>query len=279
MERRSIVMMMSLTLLSACGGGGDAAVTSGGGSPPATPGSWFQPVPLTSFQWQLEGVLNKSYPAEVYDVDLFDTSESDIASLQARGRKVVCYFSAGSYENWRSDAGRFVSAALGAPLDDWEGERWLDIRRSDVRSIMLARLDLAANKGCDGIEPDNVDGYVNSSGFQLTPQDQLEYNRFLAAASHQRQLGIGLKNNLDQIPDLVGEFDFAVNEQCFEYDECDALAPFVVANKAVFVVEYQNRLVSNSAARSATCAEAASRQLTLLVMPLELDDRFRLACP
>lgn len=42
---------------------------------------------------------------------------------------------------------------------------------------MQARLDLAVQKGCDGVEPDNVDGYQNNSGFPLTAQDQLAYNR------------------------------------------------------------------------------------------------------
>ena len=40
------------------------------------------------------------------------------------------------------------------------------------------------------------------------------------------------------MPALVGSFDFAVNEQCAEYCECDALAPFVRAGKAVFHAEY-----------------------------------------
>jgi len=38
---------------------------------------------------------------------------------------------------------------------------------------------------------------------------------------------------IEQIPDLVDVFDFAVNEQCVKYDECDVYAPFVRAGKPV----------------------------------------------
>jgi hypothetical protein len=49
---------------------------------------------------------------------------------------------------------------------------------------------------------------------------------------------VGLKNDLDQIGDLVGDFDWALNEQCYEYSECDLLQPFINAGKAAFGVEY-----------------------------------------
>jgi hypothetical protein len=123
--------------------------------------------------------------------------------------------------------------------DGWNGERLLDIRRLDVLApIMAARFDLCRQKGFDGVAADLVDGYVQDSGFPLTAADQLTYNRMLADLAHERGLSIGLKNDLDQVADLVDEFDFAVNEQCFQYEECDRLAPFVRAGKAVFTAEY-----------------------------------------
>ena len=56
---------------------------------------------------------------------------------------------------------------------------------------------------------------------------------------HDRGMAVGLKNDLDQIPELVEDFDFAVNEQCAQYDECETLTPFIEADKAVFHVEYE----------------------------------------
>ncbi len=56
----------------------------------------------------------------------------------------------------------------------WAGEYWLDIRQIDLLGpIMEARLDIAAAKGCDAVDPDNVDGYTNDTGFNLTCADQL----------------------------------------------------------------------------------------------------------
>ncbi len=202
-------------------------------------GIW-QPAPGTSWQWQLSGDIDTSYDVEMYDIDLFDTPQSTIDLLHENGRVVICYFSAGSFENWRSDAGQFPPSVLGKTLDGWSDERWLDIRQiSQLEPVMSARLDLAAAKACDGVEPDNVDGYNNDTGFSLTAQDQLDYNTWLATAAHSRNLSIGLKNDLDQIPVLVSHFDWALNEQCYQFNECDLLRPFTDAGKAVFGVEYQ----------------------------------------
>lgn len=201
------------------------------------PARW-QPVPGTNWQWQLQGNLDLSLAVDVYDIDLFDTPAGTIAALQAEGKRVICYFSAGSFEPWRSDAAGFPEAVKGKKMDGWD-ELWLDIRNLEALApVMRARLELAAQKGCDAVEPDNVDAYANDSGFPLTAADQLAYNRFLAAEAHAYGLAVGLKNDLDQVKVLEPYFDFAVNEECFKYSECELLTPFVEAGKAVFGAEY-----------------------------------------
>jgi hypothetical protein len=203
-----------------------------------SPGVWV-PEPNTSWQWQLSGPVNQSYDAQMYDIDLFDNDASVVASLHAKGRRVVCYLSAGSWENWRSDAKQFPASVLGKPLDGWSDERWLDVRQLDLLApIMRARLDLCKQKGFDAVEPDNIDGYQNDTGFAISYQEQLRYNQFLATEAHARGLSIGLKNNLDQVRDLLPYYDWAINEECFQYNECNKLMPFVNAGKAVFNVEY-----------------------------------------
>lgn len=241
-------------------------------------GNWYRPDAGISWQWQLSETVNTSYDVDLYDIDLFDSSPELIKSLQSQGRKVICYFSAGSYEQWREDAKDFQSSELGKPLDGWDEERWLDIRSANVSAIMARRMDLAAEKGCDGVEPDNVDGYTNESGFKLSAADQLSFNRQLASAAHERGLAVGLKNDLDQVPELVAHFDFAVNEQCFEYSECEVLSPFSKAGKPVLNTEYQAQYVDDAAARKAMCQQASSLGLSSLVLPLDLDDSFRLSC-
>jgi hypothetical protein len=154
-------------------------------------------------------------------------------------------------------------------LDGWVGERWLDIRSTDVRALMQARLDLAEQKNCDAVEPDN------DTGFNLTAADQLVFNLFLSQQAHARHLVIGLKNDLDQVAELASQYDFAVNEQCAEFAECDLLTPFITQHKPVLQVEYQQRYVDQPAARDALCVDSAKRHFSTLVLPLLLDDTFR----
>jgi hypothetical protein len=204
-----------------------------------TVGEIWRPAPGTTWQWQLQGTIDTSFDVEMYDIDLFDVPPATIAQLKDAGREVVCYFSAGSREDWRPDAGNYPPIVLGDPLDGWAGEVWVDIRRLDLLGpILEARLDLASSKGCTGVEPDNVDAYQNSSGFPLTAADQLAFNRWLASEAHLRGLSIGLKNDLDQVSDLEPDFDWVINEQCYQYAECHLLQPFIDAGKAVFGVEY-----------------------------------------
>ncbi len=274
-------------LLTGCGSssesGGDSDDRSDASSEidfeaPITEGDWYRPNLFVSWQWQLQGTINTGYTVEIYNIDLFDATISEIQQIQASGRKVVCYFSAGSYEEWRDDAASFPAAALGSTLDGWEGERWLDIRSEAIENIMVARLDLAEAKGCDGVEPDNMDGYTNGSGFALTAQDQLAYNRFIANAAHARELSVGLKNDLEQIESLLEYYDFAVNEQCFEYDECGLLTPFIDADKPVLNAEYKQAYVDDTSARQALCNDSINLQFSTLILPLELDDSFRMSC-
>jgi hypothetical protein len=199
----------------------------------------WRPEPGLSWQWQLQGQLDVSVAADVYDVDGFDTSKRQVHRLHDRNRKVICYISAGAWERWRPDAGRFPARVLGRS-NGWAGEKWLDIRRLAVlKPIMRGRLDMCARKSFDGVEFDNVDGYTNNTGFPLSGRDQKRYNRWLAQAAHHRGLAAGLKNDLGQIRALEGDFDFAVNEQCFQYSECGQLRRFIDRDKAVFHVEYE----------------------------------------
>ncbi|HEY9107539.1 MAG TPA: endo alpha-1,4 polygalactosaminidase [Roseateles sp.] len=269
--------------MAACGGGGER-LTSGGDTgglgttpPPAKTGAWV-PTISDTWQWQLKGVVNTSYAVAVYDVDLFDTPQATIDALKAAGRRVVCYFSAGSSENWRGDFARFTSTDMGNALDQWPGERWLDTRSSNVRAIMLARLDLAASKRCDGVEPDNMDGYTNGPGFALTADTQLDYNRFIANQARARGLAVGLKNDIDQLTALEPYFDFAVNEQCHQYAECDGYAVFTTKGKPVFNAEYANTWVTDAAARTVLCTAARAANLRTLVLAEALDDSLRLSC-
>jgi len=230
------------------------------------PGGWWRPTKGLTWQWQLDGKpIDLSVDAEVFDVDLWATPESTIDELHDQGRKVICYLSAGSWEPYRPDADRFPAEVLGPAVDGWPDERWLDIRRLDLlEPLMAARLDLCRDKGFDGVEPDWMDNHTQDTGFDITADDQLRYNRRLAEMAHERGLAIGLKNDLGQVAELAELFDFAVVEQCAEFDECEMLLPFLDRDKPVFHAEYD-------LPTSAFCAESRRLGLSSIRKRLDLD--------
>ena len=230
----------------------------------ASAGIW-KPALNTSWQWQLTAPVDQSVNAQVYDIDGFDNAASVVSSLHAQGRKVICYIDAGTYENWRPDASQFPSSVKGNGVDGWAGEQWLDVRNITVLGpIMQARMNMCKTKGFDAVELDNMDGYTNTTGFPLTASDQLTYNTWVANQAHARGLSVGLKNDLDQITQLLPFFDWELDEQCFQYNECDQLMPFINAGKAVFEVEYS--LDTNQ-----FCAQANTLNFNSLKKDLNLD--------
>ncbi|MEY4578070.1 MAG: hypothetical protein RL701_2773 [Pseudomonadota bacterium] len=253
------------------GSGGAGAVASAAGADASAPssGQIWQPKPGATWQWQLTGKVDTSVDAEMYDIDLFTNPAATIDTLHAAGRVVICYFSAGTYEPDRPDSDALAKTGLGSVLDGWPDEKWLDIRLPAVRDLMKARLDLAKEKGCDGMEPDNVDGFDNDNGLGLTEKDALDYDKFLATESHARGLSVGLKNSLGLAASLVSSFDWALDEECLQYDECDSLVPFISAGKAVFHCEYAK-------STNGICG-AAPAGFSTIVKNLDLD-AFRLTC-
>ena len=262
--------LLGLILLAACASPFPAADSPSPTKPvtsvPHAP--YWTPSPGSSWQIQFSGNLDTSLNVDIFFLDLFDTPESVIADLRARGVKVVCYFSAGTHEDWRPDADQFPESILGKNLPDWPGERWLDIRElQTLGPIMLGRIRLAVQKGCDGVDADNVDGYLNDTGFPLTSNDQLAYNIFLANAAHQNGLSIGLKNDLEQVERLLPFFDWALNESCFSYEECHFLLPFIKAGKPVFVIEY-------TLTPEDVCAQANAMEFDAIIKKVELNAFF-----
>ncbi|MFD6420020.1 endo alpha-1,4 polygalactosaminidase [Streptomyces sp. NPDC060194] len=237
---RHLLAVLALTLLTACSTTAppDPRPTASAPDPRPSEDRRWRPAAGTAWQWQLDGRADPRVDVPVYDIDGFENSAADVRRLHRDGRKVICYLNAGAWEDFRPDRAAFPKRVLGRS-NGWPGERWLDIRRIDVlEPLMEKRFDMCRDRGFDAVEPDLMDGYLHRTGFPLTAAHQLAYNRMLARLAHERGMSVGLKNDLPQIPALVDDFDFAVNEQCAQYDECDALMPFVEAGKAVLHVEY-----------------------------------------
>jgi len=220
--------------------------------------------PGQPWQWQLTTPVNLDVDVPIYDIDGFDNSADVVRKLHNRGRRVICYVEVGAAEDFRPDYQAFPKDVLGKP-NGWEGERSVDIRRIDVlRPILAKRFDMCKAKGFDAIEPDLVANYAEDTGFPITAAHQLAFNRFVARLAHERGLAVALKNDPDQVDELVGDFDFVVVEQCAEFDECDQYLPFIRAGKAVLHVEYKLD-------RAAFCREAKANRFSSMRKSLDVD--------
>ncbi len=200
------------------------------------------PTPTSRFQ-----IILSAAPSEVqlrgnFDVietDGFETTAKTVAAVHALGKKAVCYIDVGTWESWRPDAKRFPAFVLGRPDAGWPGERWLDIRKLAVLlPIMKARFAHCVAKGFDAVDPDNVNGVENATGFHLTVPAQLAYDRAIASLAHHDGLSVALKSYPDEAMALQPSFDFVVDEQCVQYQECGRFTSFLAAKKAVFDIEY-----------------------------------------
>ncbi|HKT03201.1 MAG TPA: endo alpha-1,4 polygalactosaminidase [Rugosimonospora sp.] len=260
----------------------DAATAPAPPAPVSCTGCWH-PALRTSWNWVLSTVPAAPYRSvAMYDIDGFNASAANVASLHAAGIKAVCYLSAGTYENWRPDAARFPATLLGKG-NGWPGEKWLDIRDvqssgSVLRSIMDTRLDMCRAKGFDMVELDNVDGYSNTTGFPLGAADQLYFNASLANDAHRRGMSVLQKNDNEQIPSLLRYFDGALNEQCNEFTECTTaqngdygLDQYVAAGKPVFQAEY-------NLSTSAFCPADNAADFNGVRFSINLDDSTYTAC-
>jgi hypothetical protein len=244
--------------------------------PTHLPENWWHPTVGLTWQWHIsEPPVDTSVDAQVFDIDLFDNDSSVVDALHALGRKVICYISVGSLEDWRPDKNQFPPEVLGKDYDGWPGERWLDVRQIDrLAPVMRARFDLCKAKGFDALEPDNMEVHDNETGFPLTYEDQLRFARWLAEEAHTRGLAIGMKNAADSVKDLLPYFDFAITEDCFVQGWAEEMKPFIDAGKPVFAAEYDDTKVDFPAA----CKKARELGFSL-IQKHRILTAYRVTCP
>lgn len=249
-----------------------ALLPAGAGAIGGVPGTrhWQPPPRTAAWQWQLQGKIDPSLRAWAYDVDGFEASKGDVRALHRRRRRAICYLDVGSWESYRPDKGRFPATVIGKVYEGFPDERWLDVSRFQLFEKPLeARIAMCARKRFDAVEPDNVAGWENDTGFDITRGDQLRFNRWIASQVHARGMAVALKNDPKQVRQLVGAFDFAIVEECFQYNECGYYKPFIDRNKAVFEAEYELSLDEFCPAAKALGFSAIRKSYDLFAQPWE----------
>lgn len=223
---------------------------------------WVMPQHLTWY-WQLTGKIKNDESVAAYDIDGFENSAAEVATLHAQGKHVICYIDVGTAESFRPDYSELPESVLGRS-NGWPGERWLDIRQLSVlEPIMTARLQMCREKGFDAVEPDNIEGYANATGFPLTAQEQLTYNEWVAEEVHSLGMAVLQKNDGEQTHQLLSYFDGALSEQCNQYHECADFAPYLAAGKPVLNAEYHRPTAKFCAADNAAGIMGARYKLAL----------------
>ncbi len=235
-------------------------------------GSVWRPSPELTWQIQLTGEVDTSLDVELYDVDLA-VPEASLLELESAGRRIACFFSAGSLEPWREDADQFPDEAVGNPMQLYPTEHWLDVTNSQVKTLMIERLSTAQSQGCDAVQPSNLDGYVEDNGFGLTSEDYLAFALELAQAAHQRGLAFAWSSDPMLLNALGNQVDFALVTSCIDEGTCDAWAPLSDAGKAVLNVEFGDEDSADT-----ICAAATEAGINTIIKNSDFDE-FRLACP
>lgn len=226
-------------------------------TPPSDKTTWWKPVAGVSFDWDLDDLADgDSFDADVVDVDAFTTSAAQVAWLHAQGKKVIAYLSVGTIENYRPDAGLLPSEVVGRVYPEWPDERWLDIRQPEkLKPWLYSRINMILAKGFDAIEPDNLDSYENTTGFDISVDDLKNYLDLLIDLAHSNGLGIGQKN----VPDLSvayrSKFDWVLTEDAFQQGWQADVQPYIAAGKPVFAVEYTDE-TSQSKFQDQYCPQA-----------------------
>ena len=229
--------------------------------------AWWTPPQQLTWYWQLTGTA-PSEPVDAVDLDGFDTSAATVAALHARGQRAICYIDVGTAENWRPDYGEFPASVKGSAVDGWAGENWLDISQLPVlEPIMTARFQMCAQKGFDAVEPDNMDGYGNDTGFDLTAAQQLTYDEWVAQEVHALGMAVLQKNDPDQASQLEPSFDGALDEECNVYAECGAFTSYLAAGKPVLDAEY----TQDGETTAKFCAADDSRGIMGALYSVDLD--------
>jgi len=188
------------------------------------------PLPVGVADYQLGEAYRPAEDVTVVVRDATATPEPGVYS--------VCYVNA-----FQTQPGETVDPALLlAPDPAWPDEYLLDTTR---RGALVERvekvLDRCVTAGFDAVELDNLDSWTRSGG-QLDRQDTLAIAEAVADLAHARGLAVGQKNTPELTADEIAEvgFDFAVAEQCHEFDECAAYTdPY---GDQVIAVEYSGTI-------------------------------------
>ncbi|KAK3292868.1 glycoside hydrolase superfamily [Chaetomium fimeti] len=208
--------------------------------------------------------------AVVWDLDLYHVVRTPEVVTTLRNNDpnaiLICYFNAGLAQTSDCDYdSRWLDSGLLGNIYDPEepqfsDERWVNIKNQTARDWMKDRITLARDYGCDGVDPDNIDGFLNDedddngTGWDLSQADYVSFVTELATHAHSlttlqnHTLLIGQKNAPELVEQLSDALDFAVLEDCKglndeeDFTFCEDFQAYITAGKPVLSIEYPSTL-------------------------------------
>lgn len=236
-----------------------AQSTSNAPSKTATTSVFPLPTVGAVFDYQLGG----AYPPDpAVTVVARDSTTQPVPGLYS-----ICYinpFQTQPGTTWPEDL--LLHDTTGQRLVDpnWPDEGIVDIsdpaRRARSADLLAPTIDGCHTSGFDAVEFDNLDSYTRSQG-RLTTDDALAYAALLVGHAHRSGLAAAQKNTAELV-DLgrrdVG-FDFAVTEECAQFDECSTYTR--AYNGHVLDIEYTDQITTTF---TALCADPTRAPSTIL---------------
>lgn len=221
--------------------------------------NYYKPLIGDSFEWCLDSIALtqvNQYTCKIIDVDAFSATKELVDAFHARGIKVIAYISVGTIENYRPDSTLLPLEIIGNIYPAWPDERFLNIREIEkMKPFIVSRFDMIKQKGFDGIEPDNMDGYNEINGFDLTLNDTKLFCEWIIEEAHNRGLSIGQKNTEELTPSLYKKFDWALTEDVFNLNTQNDYSQYISVNKPVFSAEYTD-VMSTTDFNTFVCSKA-----------------------
>ncbi|MFF7092019.1 endo alpha-1,4 polygalactosaminidase [Streptomyces rubradiris] len=237
----AVTLVVAVSALAGCAS--DDGDEDGSGEPAAV----RLPPKGAGFDYQIGGAYPPPKGVRVVSRDRSDSP--------APGLYNICYVNAfqaqpAERSSWPADL-LLRDGRGGLVIDeDWD-EPLLDIgtpaKRERVAKRVNGWIDGCADKGFDAVEPDNYDSYTRSDGL-LTTADATAFMALLSRHAHARHLAIAQKNTAELAArrERAG-LDFAVTEECGQYDECGVYAE--AFDDRVVDIEYTDRGLEAARAR------------------------------
>ncbi|WP_031172344.1 endo alpha-1,4 polygalactosaminidase [Streptomyces durhamensis] len=221
----AVALTVTLSVLAGCGSGAlDGTGGSGDRDAPSPRAVVRLPPRGAGFDYQIGGAYPPPKGVRIVSRDRSDSP--------APGLYNICYVNAFQAQpdersSWPADLLLRDRRGRAVIDEDWN-EVLLDLRTPAKRERVARRVDRwidgCAKKGYDAVEPDNYDSYTRSRHL-LTAADATAFMTLLSRHAHSRRLAVAQKNTAE-LAGVRGRagLDFAVAEECGQYDECGVYA-------------------------------------------------------